>query len=915
MPAERAGSAPPRLAEWLVLARLPEEIASAVAGDLAYEYRTRVVPARGRVLADLWYWGQAISLRAGSLRRAARRLRGVQPTWERSRAGRASPDPDSWSRLLMHPHDLKYALRRLARSPGFTLVAVLSLALGIGANTAMFSLVNAVLLRELPARAPDELVEIYTSEANGYAFSTSSHPDYKDLRDRTATGGPLTGVVGNRTFMASVERDGRNEVALGELISWDYFEVLGVPMQLGRSFLAEEDETPGTHRVAILGHRTWVQDFGADPAVLGRDVQLGHAPYTIVGVAPEAFTGSMPVLVTAYYVPLMMTDELESFGSSGQVERRGSRSMFLKGRLAPGATVAQVDDALMAFSRGLEEAYPDSNERRIMSALPIGDVALHPIVDRALVPVASLLLVVVGIVLLIACANLASFLLARAEDRRKEIAVRLALGAGRAALVRQLLLETTILAILGGAAGVALAQWTLGVLMAFRPPLPVPISFDVGLDRTVLLFTGAVSLLAGVAFGLAPALQATNPDIAPTLKNEGTGGGAPRRFSLRGGLVVTQVAFSFLLLIGAGLFVRSLEKAQRIDPGFYTGPAALVWPMAHMSGYQGDELGLFFRTYEERLLAHPDIDAVAMTEHLGLGASVHTGSYVLPDVPAETPNGDMSIDDTSVNPGYFDAMDVPIVRGRGFLESDVESDPPVVVSEAFVERYYPGRDVIGMALGRPGGREVHIVGVARDTKVRTLGEAPRPYIYELQGQPYTSPQFVVRGRGTGEDLLAAARRVLDEIDPDMVVINARTMNEHLAIMLFPPRMAALLLSVFGGLALTLAAVGIYGVVSYAVARRTRELGIRMSLGASARDVVRMAVGGGMRLVAVGGAVGVAMAAAITWAIRGFLYGIGPNDVVTFAATVAILGGVALVAAWVPARRASAVDPVWALRGD
>lgn len=812
----------------------------------------------------------------------------------------------------MRPEDFKYALRRLARSPGFTFVAVLSLALGIGANTAMFSLVNAVLIRDLPVTAPRELVEIYTSESDGYAYSTSSYPDFADLRADNVV---FAGVVGTRTFLARVDRGDRPETAFGELVSWDYFQVLGVPMAMGRSFLPEEDATPGTHAVVILGYRTWVNDFGADPAIVGQTVRLGGAPFTVVGVAPEAYTGTMPVLVTGYFAPLMMTHTLMG-GELDQLQRRGSRSMFLKARLKPAVSVEQANEALKVFSSRQAEQYPESNEKRILSALPTGDVALHPFVDRMLKPVAGLLLGVVGLVLLIACANLASFLLARAEDRRREIAVRLALGASRLALVRQLLVETTLLAILGGAAGLVLADWTLKLLMAFKPPIPVPVDLDVTLDTTVLWFTAGVSLLAGLAFGLAPALQATNPDIAPTLKAEAGRTGKPGRFNLRHALVVTQVAFSFVLLIGAGLFVRSLQKAQRIDPGFYTGPAALIWPLTDLSGYDTPEQQRAFdQEAEARLLAHPAIDRVARMDRVPLGAGVQSRGYVLPGVPSDSPDGTIDVDNASVSPSYFETMEVEIVQGRGFTDADVEGERVVVVSEAFVSRYFPGQDMVGRTFEN-GGDPLRIVGVARDTKVRTLGEDPRPYVYELLGgTTYFGAQFLVRGPASSAELLTAARQVLDAIDPDLVYFEAKTMDEHLALMLFPPRMAALLLGVFGGLALLLSAIGIYGVVSYAVARRTRELGIRMSLGATARDVQAMAVGGGMRLVLVGGVIGVVLAGGVTWSISRYLFGIGSTDVVTFAAIPVLLTGVALVAALVPARRASRVDPVTALRSE
>jgi len=813
----------------------------------------------------------------------------------------------------MHPNDFKYALRRLLRTPGFTAVAVASLALGIGANTAMFSIVNAVLIRDLPLTNPDELVEVYMSDSGGFQYAVSSHPDYLDVRSGNDV---FQNVIGSRTTIARLDVEGAPRVAFGELISWDYFQTLGVPMALGRAFVEEEDQTPGSHPVVILGYRSWVQDFGEDSDILGESIYVNGRPFTVVGVAPAEFTGSMPVLVSGFYMPLMMTDVIMG---SEQLGRRSSRSMFLKARLLPGVSVEQANDALLALSASLEELYPETNESRYMSAIASGNVSIHPFVDRMLAPVAALLLGVVGLVLLIACANLASFLLARAEDRRKEIAVRLALGAGRRRLISQLLIETTMLAVLGGLAGLVLADWTVELMMALQPPLPVPVDFEISLDRTVLLFTGGVSLLAGLLFGLVPALQATNPDIAPTLKNEATGSGVPRKLSLRNLLVVTQVAFSFVLLIGAGLFVRSLQKAQMIDPGFDIGAGAIVWPMPEISGYETpQEVEAFYTEYEERLLASPMVTGVAFADRLPLGAGVQTGGFLLPGVDSDSPDGTRDIDNATINPGYFEAMGVEIVSGRGFSRDDIDGEPVLVVSEAFGARYYPGEDMVGFAIQAGGGTDLRIVGVAADTKVRTLGEAPRPYIYELQGQEaFFGMQVVVKGNGsTSEQLVTVARATLDEIAPDMVLFEEiKTMNEHLALLLFPPRMAALLLSVFGGLALLLAGIGIYGVVSYSVAKRTRELGIRMSLGASARDIVSMAIGGGMRLVAVGALVGVVLAAAVTWSISNYLFGISTTDVATFVAIPVLLSGVAFFAAWLPARRASLVDPVRALRSE
>ncbi len=885
--------------------RLPGEVADALLGDLHDLYLDRR-EHQGRARADLWYWGQAFFLRGAALRRAARRLAWVRPATDRTRSGR--PFTPS-APMLMTPTDIRYALRRLLRSPGFTAVAVLSLALGIGANTAMFSVVNAVLLRELPVSEPHQLVEIYTSEDEDTPYSVSSHPDYLDLRARSES---FAGIVGSRTTIMRADLDGAPRVVFGELVSWDFFQTLGVEMQLGRAFVEEEDRTPGSHAVVILGHRVWTQEFGASPDVIGTDIVLNGRPFRVVGVAPRAYTGSMPVMVASFFVPLMMTNEIMG---SPQLARRGTRAMFLKARLREDVTVEQANAELAAVGAALEEAHPETNEGHSFTAVPSSEVSLHPEVDGALAPVAGLLLGVVGIVLLIACANLASFLLARAEERRREIAVRLALGAGRQRLVGQLLVETTVIALLGGGVGIGIAHWTLGLMMSLQPPMPVPVDIEISIDRAVLAFTAGVSLLAGVLFGLAPALQATKPDLAPTLKGESVGAGGRGRRTLRNALVVTQVAFSFVVLIGAGLFVRSLDKAQRIDPGFDVGPAALVWPLPALSGIETpDEIRAFYEAYTERLLADPLVTSVGLADRLPLGSGIQTASFALPGVPSEDPDGEHDIDNATVSERYFEAMGVEILSGRSFVDEDMDGPPVVVVSRAFVDRFYPGESIIGRTI-RNRGEDHRIVGVASDTKVRTLGENPRPYVYRLQGQAtFFGMQVVVRGEGTSAQLVAIARSALDEIAPDIVLFEeVKTMDQHLALLLFPPRMAALLLTVFGTLALMLAAIGIYGVVSHAVARRTREVGIRMSLGASAREVVLMAIGGGMKLVFVGASVGIVLAIALTWSISSFLYGISPTDIATFVGIPLLLTGVALVAAWLPARRASSVDPVSSLR--
>ena len=892
---------------------IPPRHREAFLGDLLEEYQDFVVPERGPGAARVWLWATAFRGAAlGFGHRIKDGLRGVGRAFGFGRPSGSSERPNRGHMDILS-QDLRYALRRLARSPGFTLVAVLSLALGIGANTAIFSVVNSLLLRGLPVEAPEELVEIYQSE-DDYAYLTLSYPDYADLRDSNEV---FSDVVAYYLFMAMTDRDDGSEATLSnmEVVTGNYFSMLGVRPVLGRGFLPEEGATPGTHPVMVLGHGYWQSEFGGDPGVMGTSVRLNGHVFTVVGVAPESFKGMYPGLVPDFYVPMMMSDELE-FVSGSRFERRGTRNLFAKGRLRPGVTVEQARDAVLAFSMALAEEYPDTNEGRLMTILPSEDVSVHPFVDKALVPVAGLLLTVVGLVLLIACANLASFLLARAADRQKEIAVRLALGARRGTLVRQLLTETVLLAGLGGATGIVVAKWTIAALLSFQPPIPIPINLDITIDRQVLLFTLGISILAGMFFGLVPALQSTKPDVAPTLRDEGRTTGSRGRFNLRNSLVVAQVALSLVLLIGAGLFVRSLQKAQAIELGFYSGPAAIVWPNLEMSGLSEEEGRAFQLELKDRLSAIPGVTGVAMASRIPLGANIRTMG-VLPEGVEPLPDRDSyDVDATNVGDDYFEAMDVPLLRGRAFSAGDgAESTPVVIVSEAFARRFWPGEDPIGKTV-EVRGRTLEVVGLARDSKVRTLGEERRPYIYFTARQSYDPGlMYVVRGGGSASQMVAQSRAALKELRPGLVILDIMTMTEHLAFMLFPPRMAALLLSVFGGLALSLSAIGLYGLVSYAVARRTREVGIRMSLGADAGSVTRMVVGGGMRLVIVGSVIGLAISGAVTWLISGFLYGIEATDVATFLGIPVLLIGVALLAAYVPARRASRVNPVEALRSE
>jgi predicted permease len=620
------------------------------------------------------------------------------------------------------------------------------------------------------------------------------------------------------------------------------------------------------------------------------------------------------------FIPYMMGGwvNFEGVDEDFLTDRRG-HSTFIKARLASGVSIDEAQAALAAMSAQNREAYPEAWRGRSFNLLPSSEVAIHPLVDGPLMGVAALLLTVVGLVLLIACTNLAGFLLARASQRRKEIAIRLAMGAKRWVLIRQLLTETVVLALLGGSAGLLVANWALQLLMAFQPPIPIPINLDVGLDRTVLLFTLAVSLAAGVFFGLVPALQSTNPDVAPTLKDEtGSGAGRPKRLSLRNALVVGQVAISMVLLLGAGLFLRSLQAARNIDIGFSIREGGIAWVMAMGEDMDTEEFQTLVSRLEERAESQPGIDKVASAAVLPLGIAFQTRSFDIPEVDPPAGQDHHEIAYNAVSADFFDVWGIAIVAGRALSPEDrAGSEPVTVISETAARRFWPGEDPVGKVLIRPSDELAYrIVGVAGDTKAWTLGEEYRPYVYMAQGQQSDNITMLVATGTMPEARIAGElRSLVRDIDPRLVLMESKTVSEHLSIALFPPRMAALLLAVFGGLALILASTGLYGTVSFNVSRRAREMGIRMSLGADPRRVVRMVLGGALTLVAVGAGIGVGLSVGLAQLVSGFLYGIGTLDPVTFLGVPLFLAAVALIAALTPALRASRVNPVEALKTE
>ncbi len=817
------------------------------------------------------------------------------------------------STLISH---LRYACRRLAKSPGFTATAVLSLALGIGANTAIFSLVNAVLLRDPGVRAPEELLAVYLSVPD-FEFNAFSYPDYEDLRDGTRE--VFAGIGGSRLMFAQADRGGDVETVGGELVTGSYFGVLGVEAQLGRTLLPEDDVARGGHPVVMLSHAYWQDRYGGDPRIVGREIRLGGRAYTIVGVTPESYVGSVRALAPSIFAPIAMAGELMP-GDTDELEERGHHSMFVKARLQPGVSLPQVEAAAGAVAAhlrelDLEEWDPEGG----FHFIPFDDVIVYPPMDRFIRAASWMLMAVVGLVLLMACTNLAGFLLARSVDRRKEIAVRLALGAPRGSLTAQLLTESTLLGLAGGAAGVALGAGLLRLLFAADLPLPLPIELDLGLDLRVLGFGLAISLAAGLLLGLAPALQSLRVDLSSTLRSESAGGGAGGKLALRNALVVVQVAVSVVLLLAAGLFLRSMERIQSVDPGFGREPTALFTFLIPPARYDQEQGRALSRRLALRLERLPGVKAVGLTDNLHLNVLNTMTMSVNADGVEPPPGRDAhSADTAAVDGAFFAAAGIEILEGRAFEDTDDADSPPVaIVSQAMRKKFWGGRDPIGQLIRRGGeDPDLLVVGVASDAKVRSLGEAPRSFVYQALSQEYSSfltavvPTAVEPGR-TALEILAAAR----EVDPELFVWGASTMDRHLGIVRLPGQLSALVLSAFAAVALILAVVGLYGIVGYAVAQRRREVGIRMSFGAGGGDVVRLLMASGLKLLVAGAAIGLALGLALSRLLAGLLFEVSALDPVAFLFFPAVLLGAGALAALVPALAARRVDPAAVLRSE
>ena len=806
--------------------------------------------------------------------------------------------------------DLRYGARMLLKQPGFTLIAVLTLGLGIGANTAIFSVVNAVLLKPLPVTKPEELVTLYTSDFSGQPYGASSYPDYLDFRARADVLDGLLAYWG-QSVMPGAVREAQQPLR-AEIVSGNYFAVLGVAPVRGRAFLPEEDSAAGAQPVALLSYDCWQRRFGADANLIGQAILLNNQSYTVIGVAPPAFSGLTRGMPTDVWLPMALTPRLVA--SDDMLNNRGARTMSLMGRLKAGVSLAQARAQFALLAQQQRAAYPQhwtnlQGQARSLTVLPESQSRIPPQARNQALGVAGLVLAVVGLVLAVACANLAGMLLARAVARRKEIAVRLALGATRRQLIRFLMSESLLLAASGGALGLLVAWWTTDLLSGLLPPL----GLNFNPDAAVLLFTLAVALVTSLAFGLAPAWQATKLDLVGALKDE-SGTFRYRRSRLRSGLVMAQIAVSVLLLIGAGLFLRSLLKASAIDTGFNQQNLLLLdVQLQDTPQAQGIEM---FRQMQERLKALPGVRAVSLVDQTGLDFDGYRRSVTIEGYQPR-PGEDRELYSNKVGPRYFQTMEMPLLRGRDFNEQDRVGAPDVVIiNEALARRYFPGQEALGKRLSLSGaaGPWLEIIGIARDGKYISLFEQPQPFFSLPFQQHYQEgATLLVRTENDPRLLLETARSELLALDRNLRIWNATTMTEHLSLALLPLRIGSLAAAIFGLLALLLASLGIYGVVAYFVGLQQREIGVRLALGARRGDILKLVLRQGLSLTLSGIALGLLASFALTRVLASFLYGVSVLDLLTFAVVSLLLAAVALAASWIPARRATKVDPLVALR--
>jgi len=813
--------------------------------------------------------------------------------------------------------DLRYAVRMLIKTPGVTAVAVVTLALGIGANTAIFSGVNAFLMRPLPVPDPDRLVRpIEVAEDRGVSDEIS-YPDFVDYRNQATS---FTGLAAEDMVQAALNTENQNDVIWGQAVSGNYFAVLEVKPAMGRPFLPEEDGARGAHAVVVVSDSLWRRRLGSDPNIIGKAIQLNARQYQVIGVAPDFFRGTKFGLAMDFWAPIAMVEELRS--ATGLLESRDSHWMNVVGRLKPNVSLSQASAEMNAIAQRLNQSY--SNERatgtqaKVLSELEGRWSEANLVIKTA----GAIAMAIAGLILLIACANVANLLLARGAARRKEIGIRLALGASRPRLVRQLLTESLVLSLLGGGLGLLIAYWATQLMQGMIPVLDYNVINDFfSLDSRALLFTIAASVATGILFGLAPALHSSNPQLVPVLKgtSESEQRGKTRRLTLRNSLVVAQIALSLMVLVCGGLFIKSFRKAQSIDPGFNTTRNALLISMNPLLvGYEDEKARNFYQRVIEQAKALPGVEAAGLTRLVPLGDSSNsTGPVLREGETLARGSAGRDVMTTVVSPGYFDAMQIPFIEGRNFDDRDQQKTQKVIViNQKLAQILWPGESAVGrrILIGADSKDPLEVVGVVKTGKYRSLAEDPKPYFYSALSQRRPAAMtLVLRTNGDPLAVVGSVRTALKAIDQQVPMFAVKTMPVHLSWALWGPNLAATFSLAFGVLALMLSAVGLYSVMAYVVSQRTREVGIRMALGANRRDVLRMVTGQGMKLAVFGVLLGLVMAIALSKVISSLLIGVSSYDVATFAVVSGLLTFVALIACYLPARRATKVDPLVALR--
>jgi predicted permease len=807
--------------------------------------------------------------------------------------------------------DTRFAFRMFRKSPGFTAVAILALALGIAANTTVISWISATLLNPIPGAAhTSDLVTIMRGDRTDHPTPPFSYLDLRDLSERTQT---FSGILGYHDDYMSLTDAAKPERLYGALTTANYFDVLGIRPVLGRTFLPEEVKPGAGAAVIVIGYAVWQNHFASDPQIVGKTIQINGHPYSIIGVAPRDFTGCAPGLRAELWIPLSMDGDVWGF------DRSAHRDIFwlnVLGKLRPGVTKDQAQAELDLLMRGIAERFPEDH-RDSPNEISLDPLWRSPFgINVYLYKILPMLLGLAGVLLLLACANVASLLLVRSVGRRREIAIRLGMGASRQQIIRQFLIESLLLGVLGGTAAILITKWTAHSLVAFFPPSTLPLRIDVHVDQRVLFVTIAVSILAAIISGVLPALRSSSLPVQSVLKEEATSVSLTlHKGRLLSGLVVAQISLSLVLLVCAGLFTRSLQKAQQSDPGFEASHVLLASYELRPAGYTHATGVAFNRQVLSRLSALPGVESVTLADFSPLSFSIHT-DYLQIEGYVPQPHESMEISRALVGPNYFRTLRTSVISGREFTEADtLDSQLVAVVNQAFVDRYLPGEDPIGKQVTDWGDRFT-IVGVARNAKYRLLTYPSEPVLYLPSYQvhsPTHDTTIHLRTTGDPRAMASSVEETIHQLNPELPLFNVNPLSVTMQLGTLFGRVAATFAASFGILAMLLAAVGIYGVVAYSTRQRTREIGIRVALGAEKRGIYRLVLGQGFRLTLAGLVVGTALSLAFTRLLKAQLFDVSETDAITFASVGLLLAVVALLACHIPARRATRIDPMVALR--